>query len=138
MIIEDMPQVGNRVVLDPVHPERIRVIYNIPDELRQRARRARRLLRTALGRFRILSLQLDVQLNYGHPCGTCRFGRDPATSVLDCNCKAHELDNLYVIDASFMPTSGGANPSLTIAANALRVAAALSQHLKETSAPCAA
>ena len=138
MIIEDLPHAANRVVLDPSNPERIRVIYDIPDELRQRARRARKLLRTALGRFRTLSLQLDVQLNYGHPCGTCRFGNDPGTSVIDRNCKAHELDNLYVVDASFMPTSGGTNPSLTIAANALRVADALSKHLKETSAAVAA
>lgn len=130
MIIEDMPRAENRVVLDPSDPDRIRVIYNIPDELRQRTRRARVLLKAALGRLRIMSLQRDVQLNYGHPCGTCRFGCDPASSVLDRDCKAHDLDNLYVIDASFMPTSGGANPSLTIAANALRVGAILSERLK--------
>lgn len=138
MVIQDVPLRGNRVVLDLINPERIHVTYDIPDELRQRARRARRLLRRALGRFRTLSLQLDVQLNYGHPCGTCRFGHDPAMSVLDRNCKAHELNNLYVVDASFMPTSGGTNPSLTIAANALRVAEALSSHLKETSTAWAA
>ncbi len=61
-------------------------------------------------------------MNYGHPCGTCRFGDDPSVSVLDRHCKAHDLDNLFVVDSSFMPRSGAVNPSLTIAANALRVA----------------
>jgi choline dehydrogenase-like flavoprotein len=56
-----------------------------------------------------------------HQCGTVRFGRDPKTSVLDVNCKAHELDNLYVVDASFFVSSSAVNPSLTIIANALRV-----------------
>ena len=63
----------------------------------------------------------------GHQAGTCRFGSDPATSVLDLNCKAHELDNLYVVDTSFMPTIGAVNPSLTAIANALRVG----DHLRE-------
>ncbi len=63
----------------------------------------------------------------GHQAGTCRFGEDPATSVLDLNCKAHELDNLYVVDTSFMPTIGAVNPSLTAIANALRVG----DHLRE-------
>ena len=57
----------------------------------------------------------------GHQAGTCRFGTDPATSVLDIHCKTHELDNLYVVDTSFMPTIGAVNPSLTAIANALRV-----------------
>ena len=57
-----------------------------------------------------------------HVCGTCRFGDDPQTSVLDRNNRAHGIDNLYVVDASFFPSSGGTNPALTIAANALRVA----------------
>ena len=56
-----------------------------------------------------------------HQCGTLRFGKDASTSVLDLNCKAHDLDNLFVADASFFPASGAYNPSLTIAANALRV-----------------
>lgn len=56
-----------------------------------------------------------------HQCGTLRFGNDPKTSVLDINCKAHELENLYVADASFFPSSGAYNPSLTTAANALRI-----------------
>ncbi len=56
-----------------------------------------------------------------HQNGTCRFGHDPKTSVLDLNCKAHDLDNLYVVDTSFFPSSGAVNPSLTAMANALRV-----------------
>ncbi len=56
-----------------------------------------------------------------HQNGTIRFGRDPRTSALDVNCKAHEVDNLYVVDASFFPSSGAVNPGLTIMANALRV-----------------
>ncbi len=56
-----------------------------------------------------------------HQCGTLRFGHDPKTSVLDVNCKAHEVDNLYVVDSSFFPSSSAVNPALTIMANALRV-----------------
>ena len=56
-----------------------------------------------------------------HQNGTIRFGEDPATSALDVNCKAHELDNLYVVDGSFFPSSAAVNPALTIMANALRV-----------------
>lgn len=56
-----------------------------------------------------------------HQNGTIRFGHDPRTSALDANCKAHEVDNLYVVDASFFPSSGAVNPALTIMANALRV-----------------
>jgi len=56
-----------------------------------------------------------------HQNGTIRFGRDPQSSALDPTCKAHELDNLYVVDGSFFPSSGAVNPALTIMANALRV-----------------
>jgi choline dehydrogenase-like flavoprotein len=56
-----------------------------------------------------------------HQNGTIRFGRDPKTSALDVNCKAHDLDNLYVVDGSFFPSSAAVNPALTIMANALRV-----------------
>lgn len=63
----------------------------------------------------------------GHLCGTIRFGSDATTSVLDVNCKAHELENLYLVDASFFPSNTALNPALTIAANALRV----TDHLRE-------
>ena len=56
-----------------------------------------------------------------HQSGTCKFGTDPKTSVLDLNCKAHDVDNLYVIDSSFFCSSSAVNPSLTTIANALRV-----------------
>jgi choline dehydrogenase-like flavoprotein len=56
-----------------------------------------------------------------HQNGTIRFGRDPMTSALDPTCRTHEVDNLYVVDGSFFPSSGAVNPALTIMANALRV-----------------
>jgi choline dehydrogenase-like flavoprotein len=62
-----------------------------------------------------------------HQNGTIRFGKDPATSALDVNCKAHDLDNLYVVDGSFFPSSAAVNPALTIMANALRVG----DHIRE-------
>ena len=65
-----------------------------------------------------------------HQNGTVRFGDDPKTSALDRNCKAHELDNLYVVDASFFPSSGAVNPALTIIANALRVGDHLLERMK--------
>jgi choline dehydrogenase-like flavoprotein len=64
-----------------------------------------------------------------HQNGTIRFGNDPKTSALDVNCKAHEVDNLYVVDGSFFPSSGAVNPALTIMANALRVGDHLLQRL---------
>ena len=70
------------------------------------------------------SLYLGKQIPIGgtaHQAGTVRFGRDPKTSALDLNCKAHDLDNLYVVDASFFVSIAAVNPSLTIMANALRV-----------------
>ncbi|MBD0276484.1 MAG: GMC family oxidoreductase, partial [Flavisolibacter sp.] len=63
---------------------------------------------------------LDVS-GMSHQNGTMKFGSDPKTSVLDLNCKAHDLENVYVVDASFFPSCGAFNPALTIAANALRV-----------------
>jgi choline dehydrogenase-like flavoprotein len=65
-----------------------------------------------------------------HQNGTIRFGRDPQTSALDTNCKAHELDNLYVVDGSFFPSSAAVNPALTIMANALRVGDHLIQRMR--------
>ncbi len=72
---------------------------------------------------RSLYLGKDIPIGgTAHQNGTIRFGTDPATSALDVNCKAHELDNLYVVDASFFVSCGAVNPSLTVIANALRVA----------------
>ena len=71
---------------------------------------------------RHLYMKTDVGVaGVAHQAGTARFGADPSTSVLDLNCKAHELDNLYVVDASFMPCIGAVNPGLTVMANALRI-----------------
>ena len=65
-----------------------------------------------------------------HQVGTCRFGGDAQTSVLDVNCRAHDIDNLYVVDGSFFPSSAAVNPSLTIMANALRVGDHLIERMK--------
>lgn len=65
----------------------------------------------------------------GHQVGTCRFGEDPQTSVLDLNCRTHDVDNLYVVDGSFFLSSGAVNPTLTIIANALRVGDHMAERL---------
>jgi choline dehydrogenase-like flavoprotein len=67
-----------------------------------------------------------------HQAGTCVFGTDPRTSVLDANCKAHEVDNLYVVDTSFFPSIGAVNPALTAMANALRVGDHLLERMSAT------
>ena len=83
-------------------------------------------------KFHHHSLYLHQGIGIGgvaHQAGTCRFGTDPKTSVLDLNCKAHDLDNLYVVDTSFFPSIGAVNPSLTAIANAIRVAEHLRREL---------
>jgi choline dehydrogenase-like flavoprotein len=70
--------------------------------------------------------------NIPHACGTLRFGNDPARSVLNRECRSHDIHNLYVADASFMPTSLGLNPGLTVAANALRVADRLYDQMQDS------
>jgi choline dehydrogenase-like flavoprotein len=69
-----------------------------------------------------------------HQCGTVRFGTDPQTSALDVNCRAHDVDNLYVVDTSFFPSSAAVNPALTAMANALRVGDHLLERLGATTA----
>jgi choline dehydrogenase-like flavoprotein len=79
---------------------------------------------------RSVYLGQDIPLaGTAHQAGTARFGRDPATSVLDLDCKCHDLDNLYVADASFFPSIGAVNPTLTLIANALRVADRIRERL---------
>ncbi len=129
-IVEDYPYEENRVVLDATSPSGMRFDYTIHDEFRTRVATMKRAVRKKLSRLRSIPMNIGVSLNYGHPCGTCKAGGDPRTSVVDRDCKAHDLDNLYIVDASFMPTSGGTNPSLTIAANALRVAEAIDKKLR--------
>jgi choline dehydrogenase-like flavoprotein len=80
------------------------------------------------GRFAYMKNEIPVA-GCAHQAGTCRFGTDPATSVLDTNCKAHELDNLYVVDTSFFPSIGAVNPALTAMANAIRVGDHLAERM---------
>lgn len=129
-ILEDLPYENNRVLLDEVDPGRLRFEYRIRPELRQRRREFRRMVRAAIGLHRCLFLNYLPDLNFAHGTGTLRFGHDARTSVLDASCRAHDLENLYVADASFMPTSLGINPGLTVAANALRVADRIVQDLR--------
>lgn len=79
--------------------------------------------------FRLYPRNLIPLAAVAHQCGTCRFGTDPETSVLDINCRTHEIDNLYVVDSSFFPSHAGVNPTLTIIANAIRVADHLIERL---------
>jgi choline dehydrogenase-like flavoprotein len=65
-----------------------------------------------------------------HQAGTCRFGRDPATSALNVDCRAHELDNVYVVDTSVFPSIGAVNPALSAMANSLRVGDHLLERLR--------
>jgi choline dehydrogenase-like flavoprotein len=126
-LLEDIGYPENRVVFDPDRPASLNIEYTLHPELRRRRGAFRKAIRRAFKSHRKLFLSMQPELNFGHPCGTARFGSDPATSVLDVNCKAHDLENLWVVDSSFMPSSFGVNPSLTIAANALRVGAHLSK-----------
>ena len=121
-IVEDFPYPENRILADESAKSGMRFEYHVHSEFRERILMFRRAVCKHLSNLKTLPMAPGISLNYGHPCGTCVAGRDPSNSVLDANCKAHELENLYVVDASFMPTSGGTNPSLTVAANALRVA----------------
>lgn len=75
---------------------------------------------------------MDVSAT-AHQAGTIRFGVDPRDSALDINCKAHKVENLYVVDGSFMPSIGAVNPTLTIIANALRVADHIADRLGNSS-----
>lgn len=128
-IVEDLPYHDNRVLADPQAASGMRFEYRYPEELKARVKAFRRRLAERLSPHRVIVLSGENNINFGHVCGTCRFGDDPATSVLDRDNKAYGLSNLYVVDASFFPSSGGTNPSLTIAANALRVAQAVDAQL---------
>ena len=123
---EDLPSPENRVTLREDGSIKInytRTNYTAFEKLKEKLK----LVFVKLGE--IDEDYKDVQWNgydldvsgMSHQNGTLRFGADPSTSVLDLNCKAHDLDNLYAVDASFFPSCGAFNPALTIAANALRV-----------------
>jgi len=131
VIIEDYPYKENRVVANPEAPSGMHFEYTIHNELKERVYDGRKLIKRTLSKIRVLFMQPKVTLNYGHPCGTMKAGRDKNMSVVDENCKSHDLNNLYIADSSFMPTSGSTNPSLTIAANALRVSDTIEKSLNE-------
>jgi choline dehydrogenase-like flavoprotein len=122
-IIEDLPYLENRVVLDSGEADGVSIKYTIKGELRDRTALFRKLLMEKFKDRRMVFLSQDVELNFGHPCGTCVMNDDPSAGVVDRDCRAHGIANLFIADASFMPTSAAINPSLTIAANALRVSA---------------
>ncbi|WP_026732261.1 GMC oxidoreductase [Fischerella sp. PCC 9605] len=87
-------------------------------------------LHSQKGHFSFFIPQKLTLKEVGHQCGTCRFGEDPRKSVLDINCRTHDVDNLYIVDGSFFPSSSAVNPSLTIMANALRVGEHLLERMK--------
>jgi choline dehydrogenase-like flavoprotein len=129
-IVEDLPYAENRIVLDPADPNGFRFEYQYTADLRARSDLFRQLIKEVIGKeHSVMCLTGARNLNYGHVCGTCRFGDDPGNSVLRSDNRAHGVENLWVVDASFFPSSGGTNPSLTIAANALRVAGAVDETL---------
>ena len=125
---EDLPQPENRVTVDG--DGRIHLALD-EDNNMEGVRRLRHKLQemlSELGMHPHRLLDHSVYLHKGmpigataHQAGTVRFGRDPRSSALDVNCRAHDVDNLYVVDTSFFPSIGAVNPSLTAIANALRV-----------------
>ena len=123
---EDLPREDNRVMVEP--DGRIRLQYR-PNNLAAHHRlvsETKRILRR-LG-FWVVMAHSHRDRNTTHQCGTLCFGTDPRSSVLDAYCRSHDVDNLFVVDASFFPSSAAVNPGLTIAAQALRVA----DHIKDT------
>jgi choline dehydrogenase-like flavoprotein len=119
-ISEDLPREDNRVTLAP--DGRIRLTYR-PNNVASHERlvmEMKRILRK-LG-FWVVVAHSHKEKNTTHQCGTLCFGTDPRASVLDPFCRTHDVENLFVVDASFFPSSAAVNPGLTIAAQALRVA----------------
>jgi choline dehydrogenase-like flavoprotein len=130
---EDLPRAENRVKYDGE-----RVVLNLVEGNMEAHRRLKKKLEQLLGLTGAHPVLMERSLYLGknvpiggtaHQAGTARFGTDPADSVLDLDCKAHELDNLYMTDASFFPSIGAVNPTLTIVANALRVADRIAERL---------
>jgi choline dehydrogenase-like flavoprotein len=129
---EDLPDPGNRVTVDA----KGQITLNYTPNNQTGANKLYSKLLSVLDQLYLKNHLIERQIYIksdmaiaavGHQAGTCRFGNDPATSVLDINCKAHDLDNLYVVDTSFFPSIAAVNPSLTAIANAIRVG----DHLKE-------
>ena len=122
---EDLPRDDNRVTIDS--QGRIRLHYQ-PNNLaphQELVRETQRILRR-LGFWKVMTHSHKMR-NTTHQCGTLVFGDDPSTSVLDTYCRTHDIENLYVVDASFFPSSAAVNPGLTIVAQALRVADHITQ-----------
>jgi choline dehydrogenase-like flavoprotein len=124
---EDLPDPENRITLGPDGSIHVRWTPNNTVTHRKFIGVAREVFREA-GYKVLIDRVMGIETN-SHQVGTIRFGTDPATSVLDPNCKAHDLDNLYVMDASFFPSSTAVNPALTIGAQAVRMADHLMQRL---------
>jgi len=133
---EDLPRPENRI-----RYEGERIVLDIHEGNMEAHHRLKKKLEGLLADAGAHATMMERKLYLGknipiggtaHQAGTLRFGTDPAKSVLDVNCKAHELDNLYVTDASFFPSIGAVNPTLTIIANALRVADHIAERLGVT------
>jgi choline dehydrogenase-like flavoprotein len=133
MTTEDLPDRENRVTVDRDGTIRLAYTANNEEAHRRLAAKLKSLLKhIECDHEHLIPLQAYVPgriplAGVAHQNGTVRFGRDPQTSALDAHCKAHDVDNLYVVDASFFPSSSAVNPALTIMANALRVG----DHLRE-------
>jgi choline dehydrogenase-like flavoprotein len=121
IMAEDLPDRDNRVTVDGAGTITTARVASGARTHHRLLERAKRLLRSA-GYDAVLTQHFDISMN-SHQCGTVVAGADPATSVLDPWCRAHDLENLWVIDAGFFPSSAAMNPALTIAAQALRVVA---------------
>ena len=123
---EDLPDPDNRVTLNSEGEIVLHLKESNMEGHKRLLAKLRRMLESTGAQQRLLprALYLGKKIPIGgtaHQCGTVRFGRDPKSSALDANCKAYDLDNLYVVDGSFFVSSGAVNPALTIIANALRV-----------------
>lgn len=123
---EDLPDVDNRVAIDRDGTIRLHYTPNNQEAHERLTRKLKSMMHDIGLEDRMMHndfyLGKHIPLaGVAHQCGTTRFGADPQTSVLDVNCKTHDVDNLYVVDSSFFPSSAAVNPALTIMANALRV-----------------
>jgi choline dehydrogenase-like flavoprotein len=123
---EDLPHPHNRVTVDRQGNIHLSKTYHNTEPHKRLLAKLKALLgplgcqHVPIPRWSVLSQQIPIA-GIAHNCGTVRFGTDPKASALDVNCKAHDLDNLYVVDTSFFPSSSAVNPALTAMANALRV-----------------
>jgi choline dehydrogenase-like flavoprotein len=120
LFTEDLPDPANRVTLRDDGTIQIAWTPNNVRAHEELVREARRIVRR-LGYPLIFTERTGIEVN-SHQAGTVRAGDDPATSVLNSQCRAHDVDNLYVVDSAFFPSLPVMNPALTIAANAFRVA----------------